>query len=220
MSPALNSPTLMILLIAGIVGAVFLLLAMIAWTIRVRRAENMHEPTQQDSQDALRNAQRVRDMAGMKLERIREHKGEFPEFRIFQGSLPEGEGSRSVSQDLLYKTVPGLSVLMELGKVVRESEEGKAARTPEEKNEALRKALERMLERQPNNALLRQMLNSWPVGGGTSHTDAVDEERIQVYRIGGKIAIRVDGVEFSSADEISDPEVRNKVRELISRLLE
>jgi flagellar biosynthesis/type III secretory pathway M-ring protein FliF/YscJ len=220
MSQALNSPTLMILIIAGIVGAVFLLLAMIAWTIRVRRAENMHEPTQQDLQDALRNAQRERDSAGMDLERIREHKGELPELRIFQGSLPEGKGTRSVPRDLLFKAVPGLSILMELGKVVRESEEGKAAQTPEEKNEAFRKALERMLEQQPDNALLRQMLNALPVGDGASHTAAVDDERIQVYRIGGKTAIRVDGVEFSSASDISDPEVRSKVRELISRLLE
>lgn len=220
MSPDLNSPTLMILLIAGIVGAVFLLLAMIAWTIRVRRAENMHEPTRQDPQDALRNAQWIQDSARMNLERIRERRGELPELRILQGSLPEGEGSRSVSQDLLLKAVPGLSVLMELGKVVRESEEGKAARTPEEKSEAFRMALERMVEQQPDNALLRQMLNSLPVGGGAPRTADVDEERIQVYRIGGKTAIRVDGVEFSSADDISDPEVRSKVRELISRLLE
>jgi hypothetical protein len=212
------SPIMMVLLVAGVVVAVFLLLVMIVWTIRVRRAENNSEPKPMNARKIMRDTREVQESASEIMERVNMRAGDIPEPAVVSVRSSGGDEKKSVFQALLGSAVPELSTLIELGKMIKESEEGKAADTPEEKNEALRKGVERMLEQHPDNAFLRQMLTSLPREAGTADP-AVDKDGIQVFRIGGKTAIRVDGIDFSSADEINDPETRRKVRELIDRLL-
>jgi hypothetical protein len=214
------SPTLTVILTAGIVVGGALILALIAWTIRVRRAEEGPRPPSTEWQKQTPAASARPGSADETQDWIQSLTREIPDPSVSSAGPPSAGETKTVFQTLFNSAMPELATLLELGKMVKESQTlGKTADTPEAKNEAFRRAAMRMLEEKPQNVFLQQLVNSMPSSGGASSAWEGDDH-IQVYRIGGKTAIRVDGTEYSSPADIDDPEVRDKVRELIRRLFE
>ncbi len=204
-------------LIAVSAFIVFLLLALVIWSIRIRRAEDGFEPAPTDRQKTRSEVYDPFAPAEPPTEDIQSLTQEIPDIPISSDKPPSDEETDSPFKGLLRSAMPELSTLIELGKMVKDSQEsGETPDSPEERNAALRRAVDQMLEKNPDNALLQQLSNSIPSADASSAGD----DRVQVFQVGGKTAIRVDGVEISSAEDIPDPELREQVREKIRRLMD
>lgn len=212
------SQTVTLVLIAVSAFIVFLLLALVLWSIRIRRAEDGFEPAPTDRQ---KNRSTVYDPfapAEAPAEDMQSLTQEIPDIPISSAQPPTDEETESPLKSLLRSAMPELSTMIELGKMVKDSQAaGETPNSPEERNAAFQRALDKMLEEQPDNSFLRQLRTSMPSADASSAATAEDD-RVQVFQVGGKTAIRVDGVEISSADDIPDPEIREKVRRLIDAL--
>jgi hypothetical protein len=208
-------PIVLMLLVAAIGFTVFLLLALVVRTIRTRRAEDGFEPAPEGTRKSTREISDPFSTTEPAPDWMRSLSRDSPE----PVQSPGGE-SESPFKNLLRSAMPEISTLMDLGKMVKESQPvGEMPRSEEERNAAFAKAVDEMLEKQPDNAFLRQLRDSLPASGSRSDMPE-SENRIQVFQIGGKTTIRVDGVEYSSAEDIPDPEVREQVREKVQRLLD
>jgi hypothetical protein len=214
------SPTVLVLLVAGIAFVVFLLLALIVWSIRIRRAEDGFEPAPPAVRKSARTFSESFSAAEQKPEWLNNLAGAVSDTRTSAAGPSTDEGSKSILGNLIRGAMPEISTLLELGKMVRDSQAaGDAKMSAEDRTAAFQRALDQMLEKQPDNAFLQQMRASLPSAGGAS-AFSDEDSRVQVFRVGGKTTIHVDGVEVANADDIPDPEVREQVRENVRRLLD
>ena len=226
------SPIVQLVLIAGAVVAVFLFLAALVWGIRTRRGEENFVPAPK----SLKNYSRGETAASTGNETVPDWLGginpESTEAAIEESipgrprqpeEGPRGSGQpaqttigsepRSLLGDLLRNAVPQLSAVMDLSRVIKQIQEaGELTDTPEERNTAIRKALDQMLEQQPGNEFLIQMRDSLESGEGT---DAETDTVVQVVRVAGRNVIRIDGVEYYSLADIPDPDLRDEARKML-----
>jgi hypothetical protein len=212
------SPTVLVLLVAGTAFVVFLLLALIVWSIRIRRAEDGFEPAPPAVRKSARTFSESFSAAEQKPAWLNNLAGAVSDTRTSSAGPSTDQGSKSLLGNLMRGAMPEISTLLELGKMVRDSQAaGDAKMSAEERNAAFHRALDQMLEERPEDAFLQQLRASLPPAGDAS-AFSDEDSRVQVFQLGGKTAIRVDGVEVSSADEISDPALREKVRRLLEEL--
>ena len=226
------SPIIQLILISGTVVAVFLFLAALVWGIRTRRGEENFVPAPKSLKNYNREetgvstgGETVPDwLHGMTPKSPGTAKGESVPDWLRQpdaglsgsgepGRVPIGAEPRSLLGDLMRNAVPQFSTVMDLAKLVKQMQAaGELADNPDERNTAIRKALDQMLEQQPNNEFLIHMRDSLPSAGESdAETDAV----VQVIRVAGRNVIRIDGVEYYSLADISDPVLRDEARQML-----
>ena len=226
------SPIIQLILISGGVVAVFLFLAALVWGIRIRRGEENFVPAplslknyNRPETGASTGNESVPDwLGGMDRESPGTTEGESVPDGLRQpdeglrgngepNRVPIGAGSQSPFGEFLRNAVPQLSTVMELSKMVKMMQAaGELTDSNDERSAALRKALDQMLEQQPNNEFLIHMRNSFQSADESDEdTDAV----IQVIRVAGRNVIRIDEVEYYSLADISDPDLRDEARQLL-----
>jgi hypothetical protein len=226
------SPIVQLVLIAGAVVAVFLFLAALVWGIRTRRGEENFVPAPKSLKNYSREEtatstgnETVPDwIGGMNPESPDTAKEEsVPGWPLQPEEGPQGSGQpaqttigaepRSLLGDLMRNAMPQLSTVMDLAKMVKQMQAaGDLTDGSDERKSALRKALDQMLEQQPGNEFLIQIRDSLESGEGAgAETDTV----VQVVRVAGRNVIRIDGVEYNSLADISDPDLRNEARKML-----
>jgi hypothetical protein len=226
------SPIVLLILVAGTVIAVFLFLAALVWGIRTRRGEENFVPAPKSLKNYNRQetggstgSEAVPDwLRGVNPESPATVKGESVPEWLRQpdldmrgtnepGRVPTGAEPRSLLGDLLHNAVPQFSTVMDLAKVVKQMQAaGELAENPDERNAAIRKALDQMLEQQPNNEFLIQMRDSLQsTDPSDTNTDAV----VQVIRVADRNVIRIDEIEYYSLADIPDPELRDEARRML-----
>jgi hypothetical protein len=205
-------PIVQVILVAGIVLVVSLLLAAIAWGIRIRRDEDNFIPP-----------------PGPLKKSDREFPDPFAEKEAAQDGLRElkrgvadtipaaekgqvGTGPESPMKNILRSAVPELSTLMDLGKIV--SQAGDSGGSSEERRRALLNAVEQMLEKQPDKALLRELRDTLRAGEESPVEDS-DESTVQVIRVGGRNVIRIDGTDYYSLADIPNPDLRDEAMRML-----
>jgi hypothetical protein len=204
------SSTILILLVAGAVVAVFICLAALAWGIRTRRGEENFIPAPESS---VKNQPRLSESGGAGEAAPEWMPAAEPAVTV---SPPSGTGSPF--GDILRTMVPQLSTIIDIGKAMQQMQvSGETMQNPNERNAALRKALDRMIEQQPDNPTLRQWRDSIPAES-ESETDEDITIDVEVIQVAGRNVIRAGGVEYFSLAEISDPDVREEARRLLAEL--
>ncbi|MGB7538059.1 MAG: hypothetical protein WBM17_05940 [Anaerolineales bacterium] len=226
------SPIIQLILISGTVVAVFVFLAALVWGIRTRRGEENFVPAPK----ALKNYNRqesggstgseaVPDWSrGVNPESPDVAKGDSvpdwlrqpnPDVRGTNapGQVPTGAGPQSSFGDFLRNAVPQLSTVMELSKMAKMMQAaGELTGSNDERGAALLKALDQMLEQQPQNEFLIQMRDSFQSADvSETETDAV----VQVIRVAGRNVVRIDGIEYYSPADIPDPALRDEARRML-----
>ena len=213
-------PAVLMILVAGIVFAVFLILAALVWSIRTRRSEENFIP----APAAMKKEKReVPDPFGGK-EPAPDWMLELKRDALDSVSTPErvpiGAEPESPVKDFLHSAFPEISTLIDLGKMVQQVQSaGGAPESSEERKEALLTAVEQMLEEQPDNPLLLQVRDTLQSGGGQT-VDSTGGNRVQVVQVAGRNILRVDGIEYYSVADIPDPELRRQARLLLTSLNE
>jgi hypothetical protein len=205
------SSTVLVILVAGGVISVFLLLAALAWGIRTRRGEENFTP----APGRIRKTQpRLSDSGGVEEAVPDWMAAPKPAATV---SLPSGTGSPSAFGDILRTTVPQLSTFIDLGKLIQHMQaSGETMDNPEERNAALRKALDQMIAQQPDNAMLRQWRYSiGSVGESEDDEEYTEDVDVEVVRVGGRNVIRAGGTEYYSLMDIPDPDVQEEARRLL-----
>jgi hypothetical protein len=184
------SPIILLLLIAGTVIAVFLFLAALVWGIRTRRAEENFIPAPESGKHraSVRNDTVPDWLHGSDSQQpARANPESVPDWlrrpnldsRSFDGSErnPIGAGPPSPFGDFLRNAAPQLSTVIDLSRMVKQMQAtGEWTDAPEKRNAAIRKALAKMLEQQPDNEFLIHMRDSFQSGDG-SDADLDDQKR-------------------------------------------
>jgi hypothetical protein len=213
------SSTILIVLVAGGVVVVFLLLAALAWGIRTRREEENFSP----APDSLKPIKRTSPGFASGNETVPDWMPE-PEpaatVSVPSVRIPTGMGLQSPFGDLLRNAVPQLASVMDLGKLVQQMQaSGETIQNPDERNAAIRQALDQMIEQQPDNELLLQIRDS--IGSGDeSEADEEYTVDVEVVRIGGRNVIRAGGTDYYSLMDIPDPDVQAEARRLLLEIEE
>jgi hypothetical protein len=226
------SPIVQLILIAGTVVAVFLFLAALVWGIRTRRGEENFVPAPKTLKNYNRpetgtsaGSETVPDwLQGLNPESPEIAKEESaPDWLQQPDSSLRGSGQpaqttigsepRSLLGDLMRNAMPQLSTVMDLAKIVKQMQAaGDWTDASDERKASLRKALDQMLEQQPGNQFLIQMRDSLESGEGA---DAETDTVVQVVRVAGRNVIRIDGIEYYSLADISDPDLRDEARKML-----
>ena len=203
------SPTVLVILVAGCVIAIFLLLAALVWGIRTRRGEENFIP----APESIRKTQPRLSESGGAEDAVPEWMAAPKPAATF--SPPSGTGSPSAFGDILRTMVPQLSSVLDLGKLMQQMQvSGETMQNPDERNAALRKALDQMIGQQPDNAMLRQWRDSIPEES-ESETDEDITIDVEVIQVGGRKVIRAGGTEYYSLMDIPDPDVQEEARRLL-----
>ncbi len=191
------SSIVLLLTVAGSVFGAVILLALIVWSVRIRRDEGNFEPAP--------------DWMKMGKREILDSPAPVEE----SPSIIEAE---SPLRSFLRNAVPELSSAIDLGKIVQMAEDaGEKLGSTEERKAVIYKAVNELLEQQPENEFLRQVLDSLQIGDYQSEETA-SEDRVKVLRIPGRNLIHVDGVEYYSVADIPDPEMREEARRILASL--
>ena len=226
------SQVVQLILIAGAVVAVFLFLAALVWGIRTRRGEENFVPAPKTLKNYSRPESGVSTGSDAAPDWLRGMNPEFPE-TVKEESVPDwlrqpedgsrgsgqpapatiGSEPRSLLSDLMRGAVPQFSSVMELARMAKQMQAaGELPDTSDDRKAALREALDRMLEKQPDNEFLLQMRKSLP----SKDEDGDDAESVvQVVRVAGRNVIRIDGVDYYSLADIPDPDLRDEARQLL-----
>jgi hypothetical protein len=209
------SPIVLVALIAGVVFFAFIVLALVVWSIRIRRDEEGFQP-------APAKRQTITGGNAAQAEQIPEWlrgKTQYPiGSALADARVQPGTGEESPLKNLLRGAIPEFSTLMELGQMVQNSQgTGELPTSAEERDAALQNAIGEMLEKQPDNTFLHQILVSLQSTGNQA-AESTENDRIQVFLEGEKLCVRVDGIEYSDPEAISDPEMREKVRRVLESL--
>jgi hypothetical protein len=206
------SSTVLVILVAGGVIAVFLLLAALAWGIRTRRGEENFIP----APEKIKNYRPRLSDAGGDVETVTEWMpAPKPAGTV---SPPSGAGSPPAFGDILRTVVPQLSSVIDLGKLMQQMQiSGETMQNPDERNTAIRKALDQMIGQQPDNAMLRQWRDSFPAESESETEEDITID-VEVIQVAGRNVIRAGGVEYYSLAEIPDPDVRDEARRLLAEL--
>jgi hypothetical protein len=227
-------PIVSVALVAGIVLFVFLLLATLAWSIRIRRHEGNFIPAPEEwkhrggrnSASSMESRPDWRRDLGSESaskaeeeatsEWMREKKR--LEAADLSEKVPIGAEPESPLRDFLRNAFPSISTVAELGKLVQQVQEveGKSD-TPEERKATIAKALAELAEQQPENNFLRGILDSLQLNG-FSAADSESLEGVRIVQSTGRNLIHVDGVEFYSVEDIPDPEKREQARRMLASL--
>jgi nitrogen fixation-related uncharacterized protein len=226
------SPIIQLILISGSVVAVFLFLAALVWGIRTRRGEESSVPAPRSLKNYTRQeiggstgSEAVPDwLGGVNPELPDVAKGESVQDWLRQpnldvrgtnepGRVPTGAEPRSPFGDFLRNAVPQLSTVIELSKLVKQMQAaGDWADATDERKAAIRTAMDQMLEQQPQNEFLIQMRDSLESADESeTGTDTV----MQVIRVAGRNVVRIDGIEYYSLEDISDPNLRDEARRML-----
>jgi hypothetical protein len=192
------SSIVLLLTIAGSVFGVALLMALIVWSVRIRRAEGNFVTTpdwmKKGPEESLDSPAPIRESP----------------------SIIEVE---SPIRNFLRETVPELSTAVDLGKIVQMAEAaGEKPGSAEERKAIIYKAVNEMLEQQPENEFLRAVLDSLQIDEDQPE-ETSSQDRI-IIQIPGRNLIHVDGVEYYSVADIPDPEMREEVRHILASLNE
>jgi hypothetical protein len=212
------SITLQIMLIAGAVFATFIVLGLVIWSIRIRREEDGFVPAPPKPPKSMIRTPYTVESEQAVADWMSPPTKEIAEPILPSGKLLPDDDFGSPFKSLLRSAMPELSTLIELGKMVKESQAAEgASNSPEERNAALRQAVDRMLEQNPDSDLLRQLRSSLPSAGEIADA-TIDDSRVQVYEVDGKKTVLVDGANVTSADDILDPVLREKIQRLLDSL--
>jgi hypothetical protein len=172
------SPIILLILIAGSVIAVFLFLAALVWSIRTRRNEGNFVP----APESIKNRASARNDAvpdwlhgsdsqqpdrgnlesgtdWLRQPNLNSRSFDEPE------RIPISAGPQSPFGDFLRNAVPQLSTVIDLSRMVKQMQAtGEWTDAPDERNAAIRKALDKMLEQHPHNEFLIHMRDSLQSG--------------------------------------------------------
>ncbi len=226
------SPIVQLILIAGAVMAVFLFLAALVWGIRTRRGEenfvsapktlkNYNRPETGTSAGNETVPDWLQGLSPESPEIAKEESAsdwlQQPNSDLRGSGQPAqstvGSEPRSLLGDLMRGAMPQLSTVMDLARMVKQMQAaGEWTDASDERKAALRRALDQMLDQQPGNQFLIQMRDSLESGEDAgAETDTV----MQVVRVAGRNVVRIDGVEYYSLADISDPELRDEARKML-----
>ncbi|MBN2085146.1 MAG: hypothetical protein JW748_07950 [Anaerolineales bacterium] len=208
------APIVQIILLAGAVFTVFLLMAALAWGIRTRRNEEDFMPAPNSLQKHNRRMPAAFPGDESAPDWMRQP-GQDAGGSGQPERIPAGIGGQPFFTDFLRNAVPQISTLIDLSRAVKQMQAaGDWTDASEDRKAAIRKALDQMLEQQPQNEFLIQMRDSLEFDG-ESDAEAEDEEGMQVIQVAGRNIIRVDGTEYYSLAEIPDPRLRNQARQML-----
>ncbi len=184
------STTVAVILIALMVFFGFLLAAALVWGIRTRRTEENFIPAPKsiknrasvsndpvpDWLSGIDSRQPARANPESVPDWLRQPNLDSPSFDG-SGRNPIGTGPHSPFGDFLHNAVPQLSTVMDLSRMIKQMQAtGEWTDAPDDRNAAIRKALAKMLEQQPNNEFLIQMRDSFQSDDG-SDADPDDQKR-------------------------------------------
>lgn len=181
----------------GLLG--LLILGLIVWTVRARQQE---QEGFNSSPPHLRSPTPVVSLQ--------------PPDTTAHSNQPSATMPSTLVGRLLQNLSPDLIDLMDLPAYIqkKEQEVGRPL-TKEEKERTMQDALADLTRQHPDNLFLRQMLDAMRNSTGTD-TDSIPDNQIKVYKVNGKVTIRVNDSDFASLDEIPDPTVREQVRKLLA----
>jgi hypothetical protein len=228
------SSVVLLFAVAGFVLVAFLLAAALVWSIRVRRSEGNFVPAPEGWKQRRRGTPDSSAESGSHPERLRERERESAPVAEEDGPpawMREKQGGESVSEripigaepesplkDFLRNAVPSISTVVDLGKLVQQIQAAEEKLdTPEERRAAIVRAAEQLMEQHPDNDFLRQVLESLQIQG-YSAAETEPPKVINIVQTTGRNLIHVDGVEYSSVEDIPDPEKREQARRMLASL--
>ena len=191
------APSILLMLIAGTALVIIFLVVLILWSIQNRREENGFQPTPADARPIpYAIAPTLSSSPGAQRT---------PEIKNFLTGL-------------LRDAAPNLSAMMDLDKKVKEYQSTvESPKTNEERLVMYQWALDKMLEKNPENALLQQLRANLKLAGNAAD-QSVRSADVQVFQAEGKTVLRVNGKEHSFPQEVLDPAASDQVRRMVEAL--